>query len=360
MMFWLEEREEMYFYDLVFDGNKIVFPEYMVSQVVVLNDNFTIDTTIFNESYYDHLIFGVYSIADAYVFTMYKSRVVKKYIKESHFFVDVEVKGLPKESEVQFKHNDIFVQKNNIIVITTNNEILISDLAFSEVKYVKCIYKGMPHRQIAEDDEYIYIPIEKKIFRMSKNDFETNVYAQFDQIIDVFFVNAKGFWILTNDLQLRNLNNMGESVDISAYIHFYGNRKCGQIYNYESVYCYDKKVILVPGYCDNLLIFDTKSNQISEIIIEKEIENEQTLSRRYRKNIQKYIASCRNGQYILFLSSSSEILYIFDFETSLITKCLRGINSRFVIEKDLEHKKILGEQVGGIDLKSYIKYITNK
>lgn len=108
------------------------------------------------------------------------------------------------------------------------------------------------------------------------------------------------------------------------------------------------------------MIFDTKSNQISEIIIEKEIENEQTLSRSYRKNIQKYIASCQNGQYILFLSSSSEILYVFDFETSLIAKCLKGINSRFVIEKDLEHKKILGEQVGGIDLKSYIKYITNK
>lgn len=154
-IFGFEEREEMYFYDLVFDGNKIVFPEYMVSQVVVLNDNFTVDTIIFNESYYDHLIFGVYSISDAYVFTMYKSRVVKKYIKEGHFFVDVEVKGLPKESEVQFKHNDIFVQKNKIIVITTNNEILISDLAFSEVKYVKCIYKGMPHRQIVEDDEYI-------------------------------------------------------------------------------------------------------------------------------------------------------------------------------------------------------------
>ena len=45
----------MYFYDLTFDDNKMVFPEYLMGQIVVLNDNFTIDTTIFDERYYVNL-----------------------------------------------------------------------------------------------------------------------------------------------------------------------------------------------------------------------------------------------------------------------------------------------------------------
>ena len=350
----------MYFYDLTFDGNKVVFPEYLVGQIVILNDDFTIDTTIFDEGNYGYLFWGVYTTPNEYIFTIYKSRVIRKYIKKSKIFVDVEVKDLPKESEVQFKHDEVFVEKDKIIIITSNNEVLVSDLSFSKVKYIKCIYKGKLHAQIVEDNEFIYIPIEKTIFRLSKNNFEISVYVQLDQIIDVIFMSIKGLWVLTNDLQLINLDCKRQIVDVSTYIHFYGNKQIVQIWNYINAYCYKEKVLFVPCYCEGLLILDLISNQITELVIENEKENERTLNRGQRKNTQKYIASCQKNQYVLLLSSSSEIVYLFDFKTSLIRECPSGLNSKFILETDLAHKKILGEQPGGINLVNYIEYITNR
>ena len=350
----------MYFYDLTFDDNKIVFPEYWIGQIVVLNDDFTIADTIFEENNYGCLILGVYAKPDEYIFAIRNSRVIRKYIKRNNLFVDVEIKNLPKDAMVCFNHNDIFVQKDKIIIITQDNDILVADLTFTEVKYVKRIQKGKQHMQIAEDTEFLYIPIEKIIFRLSKSNLDINVYAQFDQTIDVLIRNKNGLWSLTNDAQLTNVDAGGQPIDLSTYIHFYGNRAQGQIYNYINAYSYKEKVLFVPCYCDNLLLFDMMSNQITELVIEKEIENDRTLSREHRRNTLKYIASCQNGQYVFLLSSSSEILYSFNFETFLLTECAKGINDKLLIEIELAHKSILNEQFSGINLTSYIDLIIKR
>lgn len=350
----------MYFYDLVFDGNKIVFPEYLVGQIVVLDADFIVDTIILDESNYGKLFWGIYSISNEYIFSIYKSKVIRKYIKKRRLFVDVEIKNLPPKSEVQFKHDEIFVHKDGIIIITTSNDILVSDMGFCDIKYIKNICMGMQHMQIAEDKNFLYIPIEKTIFRLSKNDLKVSVYAQFDQYVDVLFRNRNSLWILTNDAQLINLNSMQQSFKLDANIHFYGDREIGQIYNYINAFCYQEMVLFVPCYCDNLLLLNMMDNQIIELVIEQEIENERTLNRGQRKNLQKYIASYQKDQYVLLLSSSSEILYLFDFETLLVRECPRGVNSRSILEIDLAHKKVVGEQPGGIDLESYIDYVINR
>lgn len=350
----------MYFYDLTFDDKKMVFSEYLMGQIVVLNDNFTIDITIFDEKYYGSLFWGVYTTKKEYIFSVYKSKTIKKYVIESESFVDVTIKDLPNESMVCFKHDEVFVQKDKIIIITSDNEILVSDLTFSEIKYVKSIYKGESHRQIVEDDKFLFIPIEKTIFSLSKSKLEINVYAQLDQTIDVLFRNKKGLWSLTNDAQLINLDAGDKTVNISEYIHFYANKESGQIYNYEKAYCYEEKVLLVPCYCDYLLLFDTLSSQITVLMIEKEQENDITLHRACRKNIQKYIASCQKGERVFFLSSSSELLYEFNFEAFLVSECLNGINGSSLIKIELEYNKILIEQPGGINLTNYIEYITSE
>lgn len=350
----------MYFYDLAFDDDKIVFSEYLAGQIVVLNDDFTVNTTIYNESHYGALFWGVYVKPEEYIFSIYQSKIIKKYIKKSKSFVDVKIKDLPKESMVCFKHDEVFLQKDKVIIVTYDNEILVSDLKFSEVKYVKRICRGKPHMQIAEDDEFLYIPIEKTIYRLSKGELEISVYAQLKQTIDILFRNREGLWSLTNDARLAHLYAGGQSIDLSRYIHFYGNKEDGQIYKYINAYCYKEKVLFIPCYCDKLLLFDVMSNQIIEIAAEKEIENEKTLNREQRKNIQKYIASCQKDRQVFLLSSSSEILYVFNFDTLLLTECPKGINGCSLIKIELEHGKILREQPSGIDLSDYIEYIANK
>lgn len=350
----------MYFYDLTFEDNKMVFPEYMIGQIVVLNNDFTIDKTLFDETHYGRLFLGVFALSDQYIFTIYESRTIRKYLKKSKLFVDVEIKGLPNETEVRFKHDDVFTLEDRIIIINFDNEIFVSDLTFSDIQYVKSIYKGKPHMQIAEDDECLYIPIDKTIFCVSKNKLDISVYAELDQIVEVVFKNNQGLWALTNDAKLTNLNDRNVTIDLSSYLHFYGNREKGQIYNYINAYCYKEKVLLVPCYCDNLLLFNAINNEITELVIEKEIEDNNTLARENRNNMQKYIASCRKEQYVYILSSSSEILYMFDFETVLIKECPRGINGKSLIEIELQHKKTLRERSHGISLTNYIEYIVEQ
>ena len=314
----------------------------------------------FDERYYGNLFWGVYTTKKEYIFSVYESKTIKKYIREIESYVDVTIKDLPKESMVCFKHDEVFVQTDKIIIITSDNDILVSDLTFSEVKYVKDIYKGRPHGQITEDDKFLYIPIEKTIFSLSKSKLEISVYARLNQIIDILFRNKKGLWSLTSDAQLINLDVGDGPVNFSEYIHFYGNKESGQICNYIKAYCYEEKVLFVPCYCDYLLLFDTLSSQITVLMIEKELENDVTLHRACRKNIQKYIASCQKGDRVFLLSSSSEILYEFNFGTLLVTECPHGINGSSLIKIELEHNKILIEQPGGINLTNYIEHINGE
>lgn len=350
----------MYFYDVAFYDNKIVFPEYMVSQIVVLNENFTIDTIIFDESYYGRLFWGIYVIPDGYIISIYNSRVIRKYLKDSKLFVDVDVRNLPAESKVHFRHNEVFEQEDKVIIITSDNDLLLSDLLFSEIKYIKKICNGKRHKQIAEDNEFLYIPIEGTIFCLSKNSLDISLYAQFEHTIDVLFRNKEGLWVLTNDAQLIGLDKEGQIFDLSKYIHFYGDRQKNQINNYVNAYCYQDKVLLVPCYCDNLLLLDTFDNQITELTIEKEIEDDKTLNKARRKNVQKYIASCQKDNRVLFLSSSSEIVYLFDFETSLITELPKGITKQSVTEIKLKHERVLEEDPTEVSLMDYVEYIVNK
>lgn len=350
----------MYFYDLTLDDNKIVFPEYLAGQIVVLNDDFSVNETIYEENHYGALFWGVYATPEEYIFSIFQSKVIKKYIKKSKVFIDVEVKDLPKDSEVWFKHNEVFVQKDKVIIVTYDNEVLVADLAFSEVKYIKNICNGKPHMQVVEDDEFLYIPIERTVYRLSKEGLEISVYARLEQTIDTFFRNRNGLWCFTNDAQLVNLHTEGQSIDLGKYIHFYGNKEDGQTCKYINAYCYEEKVLFIPCYCDKLLLFDIMSNQVTEIVAEKEIENETTLNREQRKNIQKYIASCQKDQQVFLLSSSSEILYVFDFKTLFLIECPKGINGQSLIKIELKHGKILREQSDGIDLSNYIEYIANK
>lgn len=350
----------MYFYDLTFDDNKMVFPEYMIGQIAILNKDFTIDKTLFDESHYGRLFLGVFALPDQYIFSIHESRIIRKYVKNSKSFVDVEIKDLPTETEVRFKHDDVFVSEDRIIVINFDNEIFVSDLTFSDIKYVKSIYKGKPHMQIAEDAECLYVPIDKTIFSVSKNELGIGVHAELDQAIEAVFINNQGLWALTNDAKLTNLNDGNVTIDLSSYIHFYGNRENGQINNFINAYCYKEKVLLVPCYCDNLLLMDAISHEINELVIEKEMEDKDTLAREGRNNMQKYIASCQKEQYVYFLSSSSEILYSFDFESVSLKECPRGINGKSLIEIELRHKKFLREQSNGINLKNYIEFIAEQ
>ena len=80
---YCEKGEEMYFYDLTFDDNKMIFPEYMIGQIAILNKDFTIDKTLFDESHYGRLFLGVFALPDQYIFSIHEYRIIRKYVKNS-------------------------------------------------------------------------------------------------------------------------------------------------------------------------------------------------------------------------------------------------------------------------------------